>query len=218
MIPAETENLPKGSVISVIGAGGKTTCVHFLAESYRRKGYKVLVTTSTHMLEEEGTKTGTEEILAALKEGYAFAGTPTEKNGLRKIRMLPKEVLSACIGSADITLIEADGAAGKSFKAPKETEPVILPETTQIVLIAGMKSVGRSISEACYNPEAVCAALGRRPEDILTPELMAEVYRKTYLRRLLKECPGIPVWTAAGQDTDGILAEYGRQFEKIMKE
>ena len=41
-------------VIAVVGAGGKTTRIHKLAEQYRKLGQKVLVTTTTHMYREEG--------------------------------------------------------------------------------------------------------------------------------------------------------------------
>ena len=38
----------KNKIIAVIGAGGKTTLIHRLAEEYRRKGASVLVSTTTH--------------------------------------------------------------------------------------------------------------------------------------------------------------------------
>ena len=41
-------------VIAVVGAGGKTTRIHKLAEQYRKLDKKVLVTTTTHMYREEG--------------------------------------------------------------------------------------------------------------------------------------------------------------------
>ena len=36
-------------VISIVGAGGKTTLVHKLAREYHRRGKGVLVTTTTHI-------------------------------------------------------------------------------------------------------------------------------------------------------------------------
>ena len=45
----------KNKIIAVIGAGGKTTLIHRLAEEYRRKGASVLVSTTTHMLVEPDT-------------------------------------------------------------------------------------------------------------------------------------------------------------------
>lgn len=208
--------LPKGGVISVIGAGGKTTCIRRLAETCRRLGYRVLVTTTTHMLDEEGRKTGRDEILAELRRGYVFAGTPVVRKGVRKITMLPEEVLSEAIGEADITLAEADGAACLPFKVPKMTEPVICPKTTQILLIAGMRAVGQKLCDACYNYQEAVRAFGMAPDAILTPENMAEIYRGTYLRRLPEEAPGIPVRVISGQDDEEEMREYGRRFEALM--
>ena len=42
-------------VISIVGAGGKTTLVHKLAREYHRSGKGVLVTTTTHMYVEADT-------------------------------------------------------------------------------------------------------------------------------------------------------------------
>ena len=42
-------------VISIVGAGGKTTLVHKLAREYHRRGKGVLVTTKSHMYVEADT-------------------------------------------------------------------------------------------------------------------------------------------------------------------
>ena len=216
MIPEEMKQLPKNSVISVIGAGGKTTAIHVLAEEYRRRGRKVLVTTTTHMLLEEPLAETEEEIREALRHGYAFAGTPVENNGIRKISSLPETVLFGAIRQAEITMIEADGASCHPFKAPKSTEPVICPKTTHILLSAGMKAVGEKIGESCYNAEAVCEILGKGPEEVLTPEDMGEVYRRTYLARLKTEAPGIPVTAFASQDETPDRRAFAERYLHIL--
>ena len=219
MIPAEMFELPEGSVLSVIGAGGKTTAVHVLAAAYRARGWKVLVTTTTHMLREEGMKSDKEEILAALRQdGYVFAGTPVLRRGLPKMASLPEETLAAAIEAADISLIEADGAAGEPFKVPKATEPVIHPRTTNILLAAGMKAAGEKIGGVCYEADALCRIIGRNREDILTPEDMGDAYRKTYLTVLAKQHPDIPVTVFASQTETPEREEYGRRFLKRVQE
>ena len=40
-------------VISAVGAGGKTTILHRLADEYVRAGIPVIVTTTTHILKED---------------------------------------------------------------------------------------------------------------------------------------------------------------------
>lgn len=42
-------------ITAVVGAGGKTSLIHLLAEAYRAEGKKVFVTTTTHMFAEEET-------------------------------------------------------------------------------------------------------------------------------------------------------------------
>ena len=44
---------PGCPVVSAVGAGGKTTALHRLAEEFARQGQQAVVTTSTHILEED---------------------------------------------------------------------------------------------------------------------------------------------------------------------
>ena len=44
----------KGHIISFVGAGGKTTWMYRMAEYYSARGYRVLVTTTTHIWIPEG--------------------------------------------------------------------------------------------------------------------------------------------------------------------
>lgn len=208
--------LPGKHVFSVIGAGGKTTVIHHLAEGFCRQRKKVLVTTTTHMLEEEDLKMTEEDILSALERGYAFAGTREIKNGIRKISSLPEDVLKQAIDAADITLIEADGARCLPFKVPKETEPVIMLKTTEVILIAGMTAVGSKVREVCYNAEALCKVLSCRADDVLTVQMMAEAYRRTYLCLLPVKWPHLPVYILPGQIHDKKSREDGELFLRLL--
>ena len=44
----------KGHVISLVGGGGKTTLMYAMASCCARKGWKVLVTTTTHIMMPSG--------------------------------------------------------------------------------------------------------------------------------------------------------------------
>ena len=61
------------------------------------------------------------------------------------------------------------------FKAPAEHEPVILAHTKHIIGVAGMDAAGVPILQRCHRPEQVCAILGCSSQDILTPQMMAEI-------------------------------------------
>ena len=64
-------------VISIVGAGGKTTLVHKLAREYHRRGKGVLVTTTTHMYVEADTDLSCDFFALRdkiIKDGYCMAG------------------------------------------------------------------------------------------------------------------------------------------------
>ena len=74
----------KNKIIAVIGAGGKTTLIHRLAEEYRRKGASVLVSTTTHMLVEPDTDLSCDSF--AIMEKIKKTGkmrSPTLRNSVR---------------------------------------------------------------------------------------------------------------------------------------
>lgn len=79
-------------IISVIGAGGKTTLIHRLAEEYQRKGNAVLVTTTTHMFAEPGTDLSCDAFSIREKlqrEHYCMAGIQCSENP-QKMQALPE--------------------------------------------------------------------------------------------------------------------------------
>lgn len=141
----------KKRIISVIGAGGKTTLLHHLAEGYRRKGLRVLVTTTTHMLIEADTDLSCDSFVIGHKletDGYCMAGARCEEP--KKICALPHQVLGDLYAVADIVLIEADGAKHHSLKYPASHEPVIVPETTEVILLMGLWELGKPAETVVY--------------------------------------------------------------------
>ena len=72
-------------VISIVGAGGKTTLVHKLAREYHRSGKGVLVTTTTHMYVEADTDLSCDFFALRdkiIKDGYCMAGQEKKKTGM----------------------------------------------------------------------------------------------------------------------------------------
>lgn len=146
-----TQQNKEKKIISVIGAGGKTTLLHHLAEVYRRKGLRVLVTTTTHMLVEADTDLSCDSFVIGHKletDGYCMAGARCEEP--KKICALPHQVLGDLYAVADIVLIEADGAKHHSLKYPAAHEPVIVPETTEVILLMGLWELGEPVERAVF--------------------------------------------------------------------
>ena len=90
-------------IISVIGAGGKTTLIHRLAEEYQRKGNAVLVTTTTHMFAEPGTDLSGDAFSIREKlqrDHYCMAGIQCSENP-QKMQALPEHTLRELLHYAD---------------------------------------------------------------------------------------------------------------------
>lgn len=180
----------KNHVISIVGAGGKTTLMYALAKHFSENGARTIVTTTTHIYQPEGRlwAHSPAAVEALWREGtYAVVGRAEgvkkpgdaelaeEPGKANKLTALPEEELAAYVQMADIVLIEADGAKQKPCKAPAGHEPVI-PEASDIVIgVMGMKAMGKSLAEGCFRMEEAVRLLDAAPEDIITADIMAAI-------------------------------------------
>jgi molybdenum cofactor cytidylyltransferase len=58
----------------------------------------------------------------------------------------PEQIAALAELEIDYLLLEGDGAAGALLKAPAAYEPVIPPQTTLVVTVAGLTVVGRPLA------------------------------------------------------------------------
>lgn len=165
----------KGHIISIVGAGGKTTLMYRLAECFAGQGMRVLVTTTTHIFKPEGDKwaKNRKELQILWSQGmYAVMGKAC---GGGKLEGLPEQELVEYMQDADIVLIEADGAKGMPCKVPAEHEPVIW-ETSDIVIgVMGMSALGKPLQEVCFRKKEAKELLGVSETEQMSVELMAEI-------------------------------------------
>jgi len=173
----------RGDVVSVVGAGGKTTLVYRLAAEARGQGWRVLVTTTTHMGTLAKAITGPvlveaeSAIESELARALATEGRATVL-GRRvrpdKLEGLAPERVDALAVTADLVLVEADGARGRSLKVPAPHEPVIPASTTLVIVVAALDVLGRPLDAATvHRLDLVCAATGAREGDRVGPALLA---------------------------------------------
>ena len=164
----------KGHIVSLVGGGGKTTLLYAFARHCAARGWRVLVSTTTHILRPETNYAPDEAALLALWGAgtYAVVGAPAEHG---KLTSLPAEQLHRWMAQADIVLLEADGAKHLPCKAPAAHEPVLLPESDVVLAVAGLSALGRPLREVCFRLEQVCALLEAPPDTLLTPELLAKL-------------------------------------------
>ena len=164
-------------ITALIGSGGKTTAMYLLAEELSRRG-TVICTTSTHILVPSHLHTlvdpTPEDLSRALAENSVVCTGSAASEGKLTAPTLFWATLAAL---ADYVLVEADGAHRLPCKAHLPHEPVIPPETTQTILLAGASGLGKPIQETAHRPEVFCRLSGRKPGDPITPAALAAVIK-----------------------------------------
>jgi len=175
-------DLFRKDVLSAVGAGGKTTILERLASELSGHGRKVLITTTTHLaLPQEGIffSDQPEEIIAALgMQTIVIAG---RRLGLHKIAGLPEEVYTDLCEAADTVLVEADGSRGLPLKSPAAHEPCIPPNTTRLLILAGLDSIGHDIDEVCHRQDEVRRILKSFGDHRILPSDIALLLKEGYI-------------------------------------
>jgi molybdenum cofactor cytidylyltransferase len=172
----------RGDVVAVAGAGGKTTLVYRLAAEARASGLRVLVTTTTHMGTLPEATTGPVFVeadgdpRAGIAKALAQGGLATllgRRVREDKLQGVAPEHVDALARRADLVLVEADGARGRSLKTPADHEPVVPRSTTLLIVVAGLDALGQPLAEAhVHRIDRVAAAAGRAPGSTMDEDVV----------------------------------------------
>lgn len=179
---ADSLGVKGGDMVSLIGAGGKTTTLFRLAKELRETGGKTLVTTTTKIFKPNkphverlflvrDVKALTAEIRNIPGPAVIGAGYGVDDEG--KLLGLPAPWLDAIGESAelDAILVEADGAASRLFKVPSELEPVVPKLTDLVIWSMAIKVIGKPLdANSVHRAERAQALLGVAPGTILNQE------------------------------------------------
>jgi probable selenium-dependent hydroxylase accessory protein YqeC len=152
--------LGEGGVISLVGAGGKTSLMFRLARELEKAGEPVLTTTTTRIYEPSADQSAglivSGSIPTILKEARALqkdhlhvTAAAERLTDLGKLRGFTPEFIQRIWNSRLFRwiIVEADGAAGRPLKVPADHEPVIPRPTSHLVGMVGLNCVGRSLSD-----------------------------------------------------------------------
>lgn len=150
----------KKHIVSLVGAGGKTTVMYQLAEHFAKLGKKVLVTTTTHIFQPVCNFAESVAEVEALWQAGCYAVVGSIEAGTGKLTQLSEAVLENYCRLADLVLIEADGAKRLPCKAPAENEPVLLENCDTVIAVMGLDALRNRISEVCFRLEKVQEVLG----------------------------------------------------------
>ena len=178
--------LEEREVISLVGAGGKTTLMYRLAKELFLSGKGVVTTTTTKILEPKPEETNflfvdsdektIKDFVWRHLDQYRHLTVARERLGSGKLRGVSPDPVNALwsLDKIDTIIVEADGAAGRPVKAPREWEPVIPTATTLVVAILGVDGVGRKLNEEnTFQPERISKITGIPVGEKLTDEAMA---------------------------------------------
>ena len=199
MLLRDALGVTRGEMVSLIGAGGKTTTMFRLAKELRDQGWKVLVTTTTKIF--QPTKPHIDRLflvdqvqslvdVCAGIAAPAILGAGCGVNHEGKLLGMTGAWLDQLNkdGVFDAILVEADGAASRLFKVPGENEPVIPPTCQSTIWIFAIKILGKPITDAWVHRSA-------RARDLLGLPVDARVSEEVLLQLIQHEqgcLKGIP--------------------------
>jgi molybdenum cofactor cytidylyltransferase len=146
--------LEAGVIVSIVGAGGKTSTCFRLAQSFQKN---VVITTTTHVgvnqfdgCAEHYFVNSVHELdtaLSHLDDGPLLLTGNTAEGGTYQglepvffaafLEQWRKKQFSI--------LIEADGAKSLALKAPADHEPCIPPESQVVIVVAGCQGLGKPL-------------------------------------------------------------------------
>ena len=146
--------MEKKHVVSLCGGGGKTTLMFALARETKAVMPTAIFTTTHIMPPEEAdvmlsVPFSAEECRAAWRGGkIAASGSYLAEE--RKFGAPEEDAMRFLCREAESVMIEADGSRRLPVKYPAALEPVIRPETTDIVVVAGLSALGKAPSEIVH--------------------------------------------------------------------
>lgn len=174
------------AMVSFVGAGGKTSAMFRMSKELKKRGLRVLVTTTTaifypdselydNIILENDLNSGRITDHSIQSSSVTVIGKHKTEDG--KLKGIDPEYLNMLFGKEvfDYILVEADGSKQRPIKAPSEHEPVIPSKTTLVIGIVGFDSYNKPLSpEWVHRPELLAALSGRG----IGEQINAEVFIK----------------------------------------
>ena len=221
-------------VISLVGAGGKTSLMFALGNELSAKRKGTLLTTTTKIWEPAPSPSFAlflSEQISELKKWvlknlgqYPYLVIARKKLDDGKLQGILPEWSEELLSLADVSsiIVEADGAAGRSLKAPREGEPVLPTNTTLLVPVVGIDVLGRPLDEQyVFRSQIAVRILNAAMGAIVTEEMIARLFAELIKNRPEKArvIPFINKLDVPGGLAQGRkLAQYLLRIEELKME
>lgn len=215
-------------MVSLVGAGGKTSALCLLARELAAAGDRVIVATTTAMLLRELAAVGPlvmdasdAVLLAELSEALGrgrVAGAARAPAADGKVVGLPPATIDRLWAGdlADYVVVEADGSRGMPLKAFGPHEPQVPGASSTIVAVAGLDAIGRPLSaEHVHRADALAATLGIPLGATVTPRVFVSALREQ-VRQVRQGWPASRVVAllnkADGRDEEALGLQVAREL------
>ncbi len=188
MTLAEAFSIGDKELISLVGAGGKTTLLYALGRELSALRNGIILTTTTKIFEPEPAPFFLQFLsseLSAVKKwtaehlrNHRCLLLAWERLPNSKLRGIPPEWAEEIllIDGVSVVVNEADGAAGRPLKAPREGEPVTPENTTLLVPVMGIDGMGHPLAEETVFRAAIASRLLDVPMgSTVTKEIIARL-------------------------------------------
>ena len=174
-------------VVTIIGAGGKTSLMYYLARQMADQGKRVLITTTTkifHLSADTRRFVAGEDLSQVIEElgrrartgEYLVAGRSVQDGKIIGFEPRWIDELKAA-GIFDLILVEGDGSARKSLKAPALHEPVVPDSTTLLLAVMGLQVLGLPLSgDVVHRLERFSLLTGLKPQGKIELEHYYQVF------------------------------------------
>lgn len=190
-----------GGVVSLVGAGGKTTLLFRLAKELATAGETVLTTTTTKILMPTPAQSATviiasgpDEILRRKeligKDAIHVTAAAGHDPATGKLIGFSADAIDSLWESGLFSwiLVEADGASRRPLKAPADHEPVIPMATRRLVAVVGLDAIGKPLTETwVFRPECYARLTGLPLGSAVTPESVSRALLDE--SGMMKGCP-----------------------------
>jgi len=223
--------LKPGLAVAFVGAGGKTSAIRRLAEEIAgdqsNEIRSVLITTTARLGREQRdlaahhivdpSEDQIEELPVSLSQfrSVLVTGPDLEGKWIPPKSDVLEELHRIAAERGALLLIEADGARGRSLKAPEKHEPVIPDFIDLVVPMAGLDVMGQAIeSDAVHRSELVAALLRARQKSKIGPAELAALLAAE--DGGLKSVPGGAEVRVVLNKSAGAALEPGRQVAQML--
>jgi probable selenium-dependent hydroxylase accessory protein YqeC len=177
------------ALVSFIGAGGKTTLLLRLAEELSAAGHKVIVTTTTRIYPPDKLPlilaSTFDKALAELQgtlntQHPVVIGSEISPDG--KLKGLEPDIVNRLFKELQVfTLVEADGARGKSLKGFSDYEPLIPSASAFVFAVIGADVLDQKVAETQVHRSAqFCAATGVDAGAAINTRVLAKSYHQMH--------------------------------------